>query len=147
MLSGKPELGFGYLKVGAEGHTTITTRSRTRAAGEPTVEVYADMQINNTGTENAEGLKIKVEYSKIEEKAGVEETVWYPVDTEGEALIAGPEWKLDKATSLFSLFRRSAGSDGIFTLKDQDGTCGQHPERKIRDQRDRNHEALGFLLR
>lgn len=117
----KPELGFGYLKVGAEGHTTITTRSRTRAAGEPTVEVYADMQINNTGTENAEGLKIKVEYSKIEEKAGVEETVWYPVDTEGEALIAGPEWKLDKATSLFSLFRRSAGSDGIFTLKDQDG--------------------------
>lgn len=48
------------------------------------------MQINNTGTENAEGLKIKVEYSKIEEKAGVEETVWYPVDTEGEALIAGP---------------------------------------------------------
>lgn len=117
----KPEIGFGYLKVGAEGHTTITTRSRTRAAGEPTVEVYVDMQINNTGTENAEGLKIKVEYSKIEEKAGVEETVWYPVDTEGEALIAGPEWKLDKATSLFSLFRRSAGSDGIFTLKDQDG--------------------------
>lgn len=53
----KPELGFGYLKVGAEGHTTITTRSRTRAAGESTVEVYADMQINNTGTESAEGLK------------------------------------------------------------------------------------------
>lgn len=121
LVGAKPELGFGYLKVGAEGHTTITTRSRTRAAGEPTVEVYADMQINNTGTQSAKNLKIKVEYSKIEETDGVEETVWYPVDTERGALIAGPEWKLDKATSLFSLFRRSAGSDGIFTLKDQDG--------------------------
>lgn len=119
----KPELSFGYLKVGAEGHTTISTQSRGRAAAEPTVEVYADMQINNTGAAKAEKLKIKVEYSKIEEQAdGTKETVWYPVDTQGESLIAGTEWKLDKTTSLLSLFSRRSGADGIFTLKHADGT-------------------------
>lgn len=119
----KPELSFGYLKVGAEGHTTISTQSRGRAAAEPTVEVYADMQINNTGAAKAEKLKIKVEYSKIKEQAdGTKETVWYPVDTQGESLIAGTEWKLDKTTSLLSLFSRRSGADGIFTLKHADGT-------------------------
>ena len=49
---------------------------------------------------NAEGLKIKVEYSKIEEKAGVEGDGLVSGRYRGEALIAGPEWKLDKATSL-----------------------------------------------
>lgn len=118
----KPELSFGYLKIGAEGHTTIATQSKGRSAADQMVEVYVDMQINNTGTKKADGLKIKVEYSKIEEENGTKVTNWYPVDTQGEELIAGPEWKLDKTTSLLRLFNRSAGNDGIYTLKRENGT-------------------------
>lgn len=111
----KPELSFGTLTVGAEGHTTLVSRMG-RSAGQ-TVETYVDMVIRNTGTKDAEGLKILVEYCNGKEEDGTQR--WEKVDTTltGDTLIAGNEWKLEMPTT-----KARSGSDGIFHLVKADGT-------------------------
>ena len=111
----KPELSFGTLTVGAEGHTTLVGRMG-RSAGQ-TVETYVDMVIRNTGTKEAEGLKILVEYCNSKEEDGTQ--IWEPVDTTvtGSELIAGNEWKLEMPTT-----KARSGPDGIFHLVKADGT-------------------------
>ena len=116
-VGSKPELSFGSLSVGAEGHTTVTPLARSIGS---TVTTYVDMEIINSGSEDADGLKVMVEYSNGKNADGTR--IWNPVDTgmTGNTLLAGNEWKLEVPSSM-SRMRSSAA--GIFSLVKEDGTA------------------------
>jgi hypothetical protein len=89
-LGGKAELGFEYLNIGAEGHTTVLKMFRFGEDKEIIVQV--DLQVGNRGDTEAENVYLLVEYSNGVDEQG--DSIWQPVDLTNHRLNVGVQQTL-----------------------------------------------------